>query len=294
MDVDAVVLDIDNVLIDTDRSYDRAIVETLSATFGATIDREAIQWFKDAGGFNNDWRVTDAAALFIAASEQGYTNDLRTFTEHVERRGGGLAAAREELADALDENTYDALERVWDQEELRRTFQWAYLGPERYGELEGVEPPVHRPSTTGLIGDETILASETTIETIRDRFPLGFHTGRPRGEALIALERLGFDDPGERLVSMDDWSGGKPDPEGLLSLAERLGASSLAYAGDELDDVRTAVNADRADPDRTYHGIGVQSGGVTGDAGARRFTELGAAAVIDSIDDLPPLLAEAW
>jgi phosphoglycolate phosphatase-like HAD superfamily hydrolase len=89
---------------------------------------------------------------------------------------------------------------------------------------------------------------------------------------------------------MDDWTAGKPDPGALITLAKRFEADAVAFVGDTLDDVRTAVNAGEAD-DRTYHGIGVRTGGLSGDRGTEKFESAGASAVLDSVDDLPGLLA---
>jgi phosphoglycolate phosphatase-like HAD superfamily hydrolase len=90
---------------------------------------------------------------------------------------------------------------------------------------------------------------------------------------------------------MDDWDEGKPHPRALVTLAERFGTESVVFVGDTLDDVKTAVNAAEADPEREYFGVGVLTGGLTGEAGRRKFEEAGADAVIDSVNDLPDLLA---
>jgi phosphoglycolate phosphatase-like HAD superfamily hydrolase len=89
---------------------------------------------------------------------------------------------------------------------------------------------------------------------------------------------------------MDDWDEGKPHPRALTTLAERLDAERVAFAGDTLDDVRTAANAAATDPDRTYHGIGVLTGGLTGESGRLAYEDAGAAAVIETVNDLPALL----
>jgi len=115
-------------------------------------------------------------------------------------------------------------------------------------------------------------------------------TGRPADEAEVALARAGVDVPPERRVTMDDDLPGKPDPAGLVALAERLGASSVLFVGDTLDDVRTAVRASEAD-DRTYHGVGVLTGGLTAEAGRRKLRAAGAAAVVESVNDVPALLS---
>ena len=119
---------------------------------------------------------------------------------------------------------------------------------------------------------------------------VGVLTGRPSAEADIALERVELSVADDHRFTMDDWDEGKPNPHALTTLAERFGADSVVFVGDTLDDVRTAVNAAETDPARAYHGVGVLTGGLTGESGRRKYEAAGAAAVIESVNDLPELL----
>ncbi|WP_049935045.1 TIGR01548 family HAD-type hydrolase [Haloplanus natans] len=283
MDVDAVVLDIDGVLVDVADSYRRAIVESVDRVYGRTVDDAAIQAFKDAGGFNNDWELTYAAALFVLAREAGYDADVPAFTDAVAEAGGGLDAAEAVVRDA----GYDAAFDRWDPDRLRETFQALYLGTDLYRDLEGGEPPFE---ARGYIHDEPVIVEASTIADLNERFAVGVLTGRPAAEADIALSRVGLSVPDAHRFTMDDWAEGKPHPHALTTLADRLDAARVAFAGDTLDDVRTAANAAESDPDRTYHGVGVLTGGLTGESGRRAYTDAGAAAVVESVNDLPALL----
>ncbi|MFB6129661.1 MAG: TIGR01548 family HAD-type hydrolase [Salinigranum sp.] len=287
MRVDAVVLDIDGVLVDVADSYRRAIVESLDRVYDRTIERESVQLFKDAGGFNNDWELTDAAALYLLASREGLSGTLREFADAVAEGGGGLDAAEAVVGAELSEAARERVTAAWDTARLRETFQALYLGSDRYREIEGDDPPFEAP---GYINDEPVLIAPETVEALTERYDVGVLTGRPASEATIALSRVGLDLPDERRFTMDDWEAGKPDPEALVALAERFDASAVAFAGDTLDDVRTAVNAAEADPDRRYYGVGVLTGGLTGSEGRRKYVAAGAAAVIETVNDLPALL----
>lgn len=291
MQVDAVVLDIDGVLIETSASYDRAIVETVSTITGSSIERQSIQAIKDAGGFNNDWDATEALVLYVLATEVGLEQSVEAFAGNVEKRGGGVAAAVAVLEASLTADRVETVLDGYERSHLRRVFQWAYLGPERYTELEAAPPPEPTPSLTGLIEDEPILIDRVTIEVLQAEYPLGIFTGRPAGEAHIALDRIGLEVPAERRLTMDDDVPGKPDPTGLIRLAEECKATELAFAGDQLDDVRTAVRAGATDSRRKYYGIGVETGGISGSEGVEKFRESGASAVIASINELPDVLA---
>jgi len=286
MQVDAVVLDIDGVLVDVADSYRRAIIESVERVCDKTIDREAVQSFKDAGGFNNDWELTNAAALYVLARREGLRMDVETFTDRVAEGGGGLDAAKEAVGD-LPRVAQARVRDQWDTDRLRDTFQALYLGEELYRELEGGEPPLSAP---GYIHDEPTLVDPETIADLTERFDVGVLTGRPAAEAAIALERVGLDVPDERRFTMDDWEEGKPHPRALVELAERFDAERVAFVGDTLDDVRTARNADDEDPSRVYYGIGVLTGGLTGDEGRRKYTEVGADAVVEDVNALVDLL----
>lgn len=290
MQTDAVVLDVDGVLVDVADSYRRAILETVERRHGETIDRETIQLFKDAGGFNNDWELTDAATLFVLARQAGYDGSAVDFTDAIAAHDeGGLDAAREVLREAAAEGEFDAeaVEGEWDPDGVRETFQALYLGADLYREIEAEEPPFE---ADGYIHDEPVIVTPETIEALQADYDVGVLTGRPSDEADIALERAGLDVPAEHRFTMDDWEAGKPDPHALVTLAERFDAETTVFVGDTLDDVRTAVNAAAADADRTYHGVGVLTGGLTGETGREKYNSAGAGAVIDSVNDLVDLL----
>ncbi|WP_121821692.1 TIGR01548 family HAD-type hydrolase [Halostella salina] len=287
MNADAVVLDVDGVLVDVADSYRRAIVESIEHVYDRTIPKAAIQGFKDAGGFNNDWELTDAAALYVLAAGEGYGDSLDAYTDAIAERGGGVDAAEAVVVDALGANAAERVRERWDRERLREVFQQLYLGAELYRAIEGGELDIE---TAGFIHDEPTIADASTLDALTERYDVGVLTGRPAAEASIALERVGLDVPADHRFTMDDWEAGKPDPAALVTLAERFDAERVVFVGDTLDDVRTAVNADAADPDHEYRGVGVLTGGLTGDSGREKYETAGAAAVVDSVNDLPDLL----
>jgi HAD superfamily hydrolase (TIGR01548 family) len=288
MDADAVVLDVDGVLVDVADSYRRAVVESVDRVYGETIDRAALQQFKDAGGFNDDWELTHAVALFVLARRVGLRHEVDGFTDAIAATGGGLRAAENVVTDALGPADRERVLAEWDRERLRDVFQQLYLGPDRYRELEGGDPDI---DAAGYINDEPVLVDPDTVEALLDGWPVGVLTGRPAAEADIALERVGLDVPAEHRFTMDDWAGGKPDPEALVELAERLDADSVVFVGDTLDDIRTVTNASEADPSRSYRSVGVLTGGLTGKAGRRKYDRAGADIILESVNDLPGLLS---
>jgi len=287
MNAEAVVFDIDGVLVDVADSYRRAILESVERVYGESIPRAWVQRFKDAGGFNNDWDLTYAAALYVLARWEGFGGDVTTFTDRIAARGGGLDAAKAVVDSALSEDAAERVYENWDPDRLRDVFQSLYLGADLYRDLEGGEPPI---DARGYIHDEPVIVEPETIDDLTERFRVGVLTGRPAAEAEIALSRVGLSVPTEHRFTMDDWAEGKPHPRALVTLADRLGSRHTTFVGDTLDDVRTARNAAEADPEREYRGVGVLTGGLTGSDGTATFESAGTDAVLDSVNDLPELL----
>ena len=283
----AVVLDIDGVLIDVADSYRRAVIESVRRVYDETLDRTAIQPFKDAGGFNNDWLVTDAIALYILARRHGFEQEVPTFADRIANAGGGLEATKAVLDSELATGDYESVTDAWEPGRLRTVFQTLYLGNDLFAELEDEEPSF---DANGYIHDEPVLVDNDTLTTLTDRYAVGVVTGRPAAEATIALDRVGLSVADEHRFTMDNWEQGKPHPHALLTLAERFDADRAVFVGDTLDDVRTANNAAAEADRREYQGVGVRTGGLTGEEGRAAFEDAGAAAVLDSVNDLPVYL----
>jgi HAD superfamily hydrolase (TIGR01548 family) len=290
MNAEAVVLDVDGVLVDVADSYRRAVVESVEHVHSNSIRREDVQEFKNAGGFNNDWELTDAAALFVLARREGFDGDVGEFTDRIATRGGGLDAAEAVVETVLDRDAAARVREKWRPDRLRAVFQQLYLGTELYRDLENADPDLDVP---GYVHDEPIIVDPETMEALTEDFPLGVLTGRPAAEADIALSRVGLEIPDEHRFTMDDWAEGKPHPRALVTLARHFESRETVFVGDTLDDIRTARNAAETDPAREYRAVGVRTGGLTGIEGTKRFEAAGADAVCGSVNDLPDLLDPA-
>ena len=88
-EVDAIIFDCDGVLIDVSQSYLRAPIETCSRIMellGSPVEpkppKEAVQAFKETGGFNNDWDVAYAMTTYaILTSPEGFRRRLVALVE---------------------------------------------------------------------------------------------------------------------------------------------------------------------------------------------------------------------
>ena len=289
MNCEVVVLDIDGVLVDVADSYRRAIIESIEIVYDESICREHVQSFKDAGGFNDDWELTHAAALYLLARREVLDLSTEAFTDEIAATGGGLDAAKTVVANALVPDERERVLTAWDREQLRDVFQQLYLGTELYRDLEGSGPDPDV-AGAGFIHDESVLVEPTTLDFLTANFDIGVLTGRPAAEADIALSRAGLDVLDEHRFTMDSPAPDKPDPTALVTLAGRFDVSRVVFVGDTLDDVRTVRNATGADPEREYRSVGVLTGGLTGETGREKYERVGADRVVESVNKLPEIL----
>ncbi len=62
-----IVFDMDGVLTEVSESYREAIVQTVEHFTGQRIARDLIQEYKNRGGWNNDWALSQAIAADLGA-----------------------------------------------------------------------------------------------------------------------------------------------------------------------------------------------------------------------------------
>ncbi|MFH1227796.1 MAG: imidazoleglycerol-phosphate dehydratase HisB [Planctomycetota bacterium] len=114
------------------------------------------------------------------------------------------------------------------KDEIIKTFQGFYLGAD----------------FDGLITNEKWLLDIDILSKIKQDYKLGIVTGRPRGDAGYTLERFGVNKYFNALITMDDVEGRqKPDPYGINLALKELNIRRAVYAGDNIDDIKSAVSA---------------------------------------------------
>ena len=75
-----IVFDMDGVLAEVTESYREAIVQTVERFTGQRIARESIQGYKNRGGWNNDWALTQKIAADLGV-EIDYDTVVAKFNE---------------------------------------------------------------------------------------------------------------------------------------------------------------------------------------------------------------------
>lgn len=264
--VDAIIFDIDNVLVDTRHSYLEAIRNTVEiylthgpvpffsrsagGKFPSLLTPEDVDQFKLLGGFNDDWdccygllvyllslpvpkRTIDALKKAVAIEKFAKTIKTRPL------RVAGLTAL-------LGRPTTVTIEKV------ARIFQEVYLGKDLFPRL--TQNKMRYWKKRGLIYREKLVFKRSLLQKLRDHgLKLGIATGRSHYEASYALRHFEIADLFDAMTTMDDVkkeerekkeSLRKPHPFSLIKTANMLGAKKkFLYIGDLPDDIFAASRA---------------------------------------------------
>ncbi|MBI4496445.1 MAG: HAD hydrolase-like protein [Chloroflexi bacterium] len=273
-----------------------SLVLALAAPPVDLVTPEEIDLLKRAGGLNNDWDMaaaliaylltllpeapsppqdgstTEAALHGLRRAAAGLTvdwetvvrrKDVASLAQTAAQWGGGLAGVQQ-AASATNRSLLCYRGTLRDTDLVTRLFQERYLGGDRFRTTYGLEPRLVL-EEAGLCRRETLLVARETLTRLAERYPLGIATGRPRTEALFALEHLGVRDLFRCVITDDDiqeaeertWQETghrptyrKPDPYGVLAALAGLGTPQEPglYVGDVPDDIRAARAAGRVRP----------------------------------------------
>lgn len=301
--LDAILLDIDGVVLDVSRSY-RVVIEQTTQFYATNIlhlqgDEPFLQaaeteHFKLAGGFNDDTDLTNAAvALLVAKHAQSGASQTATlraqepgwaeYTREIKQRGGGLAAAEGLILDMLTPSQRRDFARGWNPKLVVQLFEEMYGGDEACQALYGFEPQhIHG---EGFWKKETVLLDAALLSA---RLKAGVLTGRSRSEAKLALSQADLQEriPEEARVTPEDGVR-KPDGRTLQLLAQRLNFRFGVYIGDTMDDLKAVQNY------RELPGAGrakilscIVLSGPSGGAHRRLFLEAGAEIVAPDVNIL--------
>ncbi|MGQ9567298.1 MAG: HAD family hydrolase [Anaerolineae bacterium] len=331
-DMDGVLVDVREsyreVARRTATGYLERLLDWPSGFLEDVITLEDVAALKLARGFNNDWALTTALiALYlahlpplpaprlpsspasarevfqalwgtgsdVAAQAPAFWEgvDVASFAQEVAAAGGGLEGVARVLGNFPNRAFLFAEGDLRRTNLVQRLFQELYLGRDLFIRTYGEEPIWHQGE--GLIARERLIPMPSTLEALAHRLPLAIATGRPRAEALYALERFGIapyframvdlEDVQEAEAVTDEKPLGKPHPYSLLEAARRVGAEgrTCAYVGDQPDDMRAARRAAEVQP---FLAIGCTAMAGDRDRAAQCLREAGADFVIGHPDDL--------
>jgi len=263
---DAIIFDIDNVLVDTRQSYLEAIRNTVElylthgpipffsrsagGKFPSLITPEDVDQFKLLGGLNDDWDCCYGLLVYLLSLPvKNRTLEalkksvaIEKFAKSIKQRPLRVSG----ITALFGRPTTVTIEKV------ARIFQEVYLGKDIFPRVTMNRMRYWK--KRGLIHREKLIFKRPILEKLKSHgLKLGIATGRPLYEASHALKHFEISDLFDAMTTMDDVkkeerekkeSLRKPHPFSILKTAQALGAKKkFLYAGDLPDDVLAANRA---------------------------------------------------
>jgi len=328
-----IVFDMDGVLIDVSRSYREAVRQTVEAFFNGAVGWEElprpifrlsdIADVKERGGLNNDWDLTRCIlSLLMSLVEtstearasgsdpwRSYRNQVRSwdvsglgpFLRHTERPLLHLMERSGEGSDPIVAGLYRG--DVGSGNIIKQIFQEIYLGHRLFSDTYHL--PAALPQSEGLIHRESLLIGTGVLDHLSENGTLAIATGRPGTEAAFTLNRFRITGYFSAVYTLDEClreeqqrtqqgkigiSLGKPDPFMLDAISEGTETyGDCYYIGDMPDDMVAASRAKAP-----FQGIGLLTSAPEKDRLRERLSQAGAKYVIDTVEELTPLLETSW
>ena len=263
--VDAVIFDVDGVLVEVSESFRMVISRTVQFYFNQIlgipgekrfITGEETGHFKLAGRYNNDWDLAKGAVAYGLLKLAGLNGSgavdtarlrlsgpgLEDFSAEIKRRGGGLAETLKIIAEKLNAGQYREFELRYRPDLIRQIFMEYYAGPSLCRDFYGFEPQYYR--GPGLIEKERDILDHSLVRELSAcGVTFGILSGRIPTEAEYLFRKTGLEHYLNRafVVTDDGHLPAKPDPAGLGRLAERMGFRGAIYVGDVPDDWATVT-----------------------------------------------------
>lgn len=281
---DAIIFDVDGVLVETETSYIEAVVQTLQWLLihdvgvrddGPVLDRAAARLWKRTSNWNDDWDLAYAMYCWLLAARGATTTERRRSAEPAER-----AALR--TIGQLEGAVGARRTRSW--AEVRGVFEEIYSGTALAVTRYGARARVHQ--QRGLAATEQILLAESLLQDLAtlglDK--VGIVTGRSRVDWLAVATRMPLPQD-VAVATMED--GRKPDPAPLRKVVHQLGARAFVAVGDTHADLEVVQRWNATDDGRRVPGTAVL---LCPSEDERAYRDSGANLFIRSLAELPELL----
>ncbi len=277
---DAVIFDIDNVIVDTRFSYTDCIRETVQTYLEKNLGykpskapfltQKDVETFKLLGGFNDDWDTCYGILTYLLSLKP-------------------------------KEKSVVALKRVLDFDSLAATIRpliyvngiERLFGKSRSVNLKKIAWLFQKLYRSKYIHRETLLIRKAVFKNLAGRgIKIGIATGRNKREAHFAFKRFGISRWIDKMVTVDslpDKKFKKPHPYSLLEIARGFGRRlRYLYIGDLPDDMSMAREAAKQ-IDITAWGFCALS---EDNRSRAMLKNAGAEKVISSVSELNRLLAQ--
>ena len=287
---EAIIFDIDGVLVDVRRSYNEAIIKTvqliLKDSYEIKIANEfpfekLISKLRNTGGFNNDIDTAYAIILIILhcilINKMDIEKTLGTFDKLVEKLDDkGKDSVEKELENMGDIRTiindlsYPGRASADDDEEeniISTLFNEIFYGPVLFKKQFDREPKYYFEKP--LISNDKLIIKEESIKKLSQRFNgnLGLISGRSKVASYFTLGNLMkyFKDNACIFLEDEKREFSKPNAFSLHRVFSNLGIKCAIYVGDSIADLLMVENFnDQVNKKSRVFFCGVYGEGVNG------------------------------
>jgi phosphoglycolate phosphatase-like HAD superfamily hydrolase len=261
---EAVIFDIDGVLVDVSKSYNESIIKTVQLILKDSYDIEIANKFpfeklisklRNTGGFNNDIDTAYAIILIILhcilINKMDIEKTLVIFDEIIEKLDDkGKDSVEKELEKMgnmrtiINELSYPGNAEDNDENVISTLFNEIFYGPVLFKRQFDREPRYYFEKP--LINDDILIIKEDSIKKLSQRFNgnLGLISGRSKIASYFTLGNLMEYFKEDACIFLEDEKRefSKPNPFSLHKVLDNLRLRNVLYVGDSIADLLMVEN----------------------------------------------------
>lgn len=310
---EAIIFDIDGVLVDVKKSYDEAIIKTvqfiLIKSFNINLDnfpfQDMISKLRNTGGFNNDIDTAYSIVLIILycilinkMNTDKTIQVFRSILEKLDDRGKDSVEKELEKIGNITSITKE-LRYPSDGDTISTLFNEIFYGPILYKKRFNKEPIYYFDEP--LINKDILIIKESTIRLLSKKFNgnLGLISGRSKIASYFTLNSLidYFDEKACVFLEDENREVSKPNAFSLHKVFDNLKLTSALYVGDSIADLLMVENFRKQTTEDRIFFCGVYGDGDVdgrnkkGSIDKKRLLKSNNAdVIIKNVNDLPNIL----
>jgi HAD superfamily phosphatase len=304
---EAIIFDIDGVLIDVIKSYNQTIIKTiehiLTNNFNINLTdfpiEQLISKFRHTGGFNNDIDTTYSMILTIVYCKLINKNDINEifdfFIELLDKIDDkGILSVEKELERlGRIENIKNQLGYPKDDNIISTVFNEFFYGPDLFRKQFNKDPKYYFDKP--LINNDKLIIKEKTIKDLSKKFngKLILISGRSKIAANFTLQKLLDYFIKDACIFLEDEKReySKPNTYAIHRVFNQLKLKNAIYVGDSIEDLlMTKKFRDETNGEKIIF-CGVYGKNTNSSKNLKRLFELkGADIIVENVNDIPNIL----
>ena len=258
---EAIIFDIDGVLVDVKRSYNGAIIKTVQVILDELYSikiykeypfEEMISKLRNTGGFNNDIDTTYAIILIllygILIKKMDTSKTIQMFGDMIKRldEKGKESLEKEFEKESGMQEIKEKLDYPKDNDDdiISTRFNEIFYGSKLFREQFKKEP-IHY-FDDPLIGNDIVIIREETIRLLSQKFNgnIGLISGRSKVASYFTLGKLVKYFNKDACVFLEDEKReySKPNAFSLHRVFDKLKLKNALYVGDSMADLLMVEN----------------------------------------------------